>query len=89
MRRAIEKDKGLLDLAREHNRLDLELYSFAADEILPKLCEKAGLKPSDTVRSCEAEGEESEVDLYNMLFYRQLCKLIYCRKFHSGQAVRM
>ena len=94
MKAAIEKDERLLELAREHNRLDLELYSFAVSEVFPKLCEKAGLKPSDTVQSYE--GHRTEVhfkflafSLYNMLFYRQLCKLIYRRKFSSGQAARM
>lgn len=50
---SIKHDGRLLELAREYNQLDLELYSFAVNEIFPRLCEKAGLRPSDQLGSYE------------------------------------
>lgn len=50
---SVRRDQRLLELAKEYNRLDLELYSFAQTEIFPRLCEKAGLKPGQEVDSYE------------------------------------
>lgn len=50
---SLRRDSRLLEMAREYNRLDLELYSFAVNEIFPRLCEKAGFGPSDKVSSYE------------------------------------
>jgi hypothetical protein len=34
-----------IELAKEVNALDLELYEFGINEIFPKLCENAGVTP--------------------------------------------
>jgi len=37
IQKALLADPWMLELAREHNRLDLELYEFALNEIFPRL----------------------------------------------------
>jgi hypothetical protein len=76
----LENDERMMDIARDHNRLDLELYAFARKEIFPKFCAKTGFKEDDKVASFECYKSESRpkflaFSLYNMLFYRQVCKL--------------
>ncbi len=76
----LDTDDRMLEMARACNRLDLELYSFAANEIFPRLCAKTGFKPDDQVASCDHYKSEIRFkflafSLYNMLFYRQVCKL--------------
>ncbi len=76
----LEKDEGMMDIARAYNRLDLELYSFARREIFPKFCAKTGFKEDATVASFDFYKSETRpkflaFSLYNMLFYRQVCKL--------------
>ena len=76
----MEKDGRMLEIAQHHNRLDLELYAFAKKEILPKFYAKTGFKESDKVESFEHYQSESRpkflaFSAYNMLLYRQLCKL--------------
>lgn len=78
IRKSIESDPRLLDIAREHNRLDLELYSFAVNEIFPSLCERAGLRPDEKVASFETSSDAiaprySLGRFYNRIF-RQACK---------------
>jgi hypothetical protein len=80
IKKSIEKDPALMEMAREHNRLDIELYAFAVNEIFPKLCEKAGLKTSDTLPSYVTELRLPNLKdrlnrFYNLSVYRQLCKL--------------
>ncbi len=87
---SLEGDPRLLEMATQHNQLDLELYSFAANEIFPKLCAKAGFKPSDQVAPCDHYASEIHFkflafSLYNMLWYRQVCKILYRRQFRSRQ----
>jgi hypothetical protein len=79
IKQTLTKDPAMLALAREHNRLDIELYDYAANEIFPRLCAKAGFRPSDQVPSLEKYAHELRANyllsnLYNMAFYRQLCK---------------
>lgn len=54
----LRRDERMLELARNYNRLDLELYSFAANEIFPQLCARAGLKATDQVSSYEVTSEK-------------------------------
>jgi hypothetical protein len=80
IKRALKCDNRLIEMARERNHLDLELYSFAATEIFPALCEKTGCTPSTQVRSYEKYSHEIKFrfmacNLFNMCLYRQLCKL--------------
>ncbi|PWU22100.1 MAG: hypothetical protein C5B50_00170 [Verrucomicrobia bacterium] len=94
IKNAILNDARILDQIRECNRLDLELYAFATDQIFPKLCAKAGVDSSEKVTSYDRYDSEIHFkflvfSLYNMLFYRQLCKLRYKRQFQEGKIERM
>ena len=79
-------DPRMLELARKHNQLDLELYAFAANEIFPKLCRKAGLNPLDKVASFEVSTNDLRLKykfgrVYNKVF-RQIYK-VRRRVFHD------
>lgn len=79
VKKDLESDARLLEMARERNKLDVELYSFAVNEIFPKLCAKAGFSPSDKVASFDHYTNEIKWryllnHFYNMSFYRQICK---------------
>jgi hypothetical protein len=80
IKKSLENDSRLVEMTREYNKLDLELYSFAVNEIFPKLCARAGLGPGDKIAS--RDRYRSEVrwkyvmgHFYNMSFYRQICKV--------------
>jgi len=80
LRKKLQNDTRLMELARDYNKLDLELYTFARQELFPKLCARAGYSPSDRVPSYEHYTSEAQpmfllFSAYNMLFYRQLYKL--------------
>ena len=80
IKKRLESDPKMIELAREWNRLDLELYDFGVREVLPRLCEKAGIKPSDPLESFERPRVVSNPRhylgrLWNRAVYRQLCKL--------------
>jgi len=80
IKKALESDERLVEMARERNKLDIELYSFAVNEIFPKLCAKAGFNPSDKVASYDHYTNEIKWryvlgHFYNMSFYRQICKV--------------
>ena len=81
IKQSLMKDSRALEMIREYNKLDMDLYSFAANEIFPKLCEKAKIAPDAKVASFEKYSTEYHPkfllgEFYNMLFYRQTCKLI-------------
>lgn len=78
IKKSIEKDERLMEMARDYNRLDLELYSFAAREIFPLLCEQAELNSAAPVESFEMKSGAPKLGwhlgrLYNKIF-RQACK---------------
>ena len=80
IKKSLENDSRLVEMTREYNKLDLELYSFAANEIFPKLCAKAGCNPTDKVASHDHYTSEIKwkyllCHFYNMSFYRQVCKV--------------
>jgi len=80
IRKSLEQDGRLVDMAREFNQLDFELYSFAVNEVFPRLCEKAGLNPSQEVPSFNTYDSRFTFNymanrLYNLLVYRQALKL--------------
>lgn len=82
IKRSLQDDNRMIEMAREYNKLDIELYSFAVNEVFPRLCEKAGLSPSDEVASYETYTNGIQLKyilgrLYNKLFYRQICKIRY------------
>ncbi|MGH7952226.1 MAG: sulfotransferase family 2 domain-containing protein [Limisphaerales bacterium] len=80
IKKSVEKNSAFLEMARDYNRLDIELYSFAVNEIFPKLCEKAGLTVSSTIPSYVTKLRLPNLKdrlnrFYNLSVYRQLCKL--------------
>lgn len=94
MKAEVTRNTRLMALAREYNKLDLELYDYAVKEVFPRHCAKAGFSPDAQVRSYEHYRSEAQpkfiaFSVYNMLFYRQLCKLIYGPKLRSGEIERL
>jgi len=79
LKNTLKSDQRLLEKAREVNKLDLELYSFAMNEVFPRLCERAGVKVMDPVPSLDTHpGPSFRYQMgrfYNRMVYRQLCKL--------------
>ena len=80
IRQPIVNDPRMIELAREHNQLDLALYDFAVKEIFPKFCAQAGFTPDAQVSSFDTYTSDRHVryrlcHLYNLLIYRQLGKL--------------
>lgn len=80
IKKSLETDARLMEMAREYNRLDVELYSFAATEIFPKLCEKASLNPSEKIAPLNSYTHRFRLNIflnrfYNQSIYRQLCKI--------------
>ncbi|MBC8097071.1 MAG: sulfotransferase family 2 domain-containing protein [Akkermansiaceae bacterium] len=80
IRKTIEQDSRLLELAREYNQLDLDLYQFAVNELFPALCDKAGLRADQQVESLGVKSRVASLKftlgrLYNK-FYRQACKSV-------------
>jgi Sulfotransferase family len=81
VRNSIRSDQSLLEMARDHNRLDLELYAFARDEVFPRLCSRAkiseaGVPTYETLKT-ELQPGYQLGRLYNRLVFRQLCKLVF------------
>jgi hypothetical protein len=80
IKKTIMDDQRLMDMAREYNKLDIELYDFAVKEIFPKHCARAGFSPTDKVPSFDTYQSELKIKFllsrfYNMSVYRQICKL--------------
>ncbi|HEY3931181.1 MAG TPA: hypothetical protein VGM58_02310, partial [Verrucomicrobiae bacterium] len=80
IKKSIEADPQLMELARENNRFDIELYEFAKNEIFPKLCEQAGVNPMEESVSLENDFHGIKMRrrlsrFYNLSVYRQLCKM--------------
>ena len=80
IKKSLLADNRLMDLACDNNKLDLELYRFAVEEVFPRLCAKVGLSPSDKVASYDNYQTEKHFrywmhDFYGRVVYRQLCKL--------------
>jgi hypothetical protein len=80
IKKSLENDSRMVEIAGKYNKLDIELYSFAVNEIFPKLCAKAGFNPADKVSSFDRYTSEIKLKyiachFYNMSFYRQICKI--------------
>lgn len=80
IKKSLESDPQLMELARETNRLDLELYEFAKNEIFPRFCEKAGINPAEKTVSLGNYRHQNTLKsrlsrFYNRSVYRQLCKI--------------
>jgi Sulfotransferase family len=81
VRESLQRDSRIVDMIREYNRKAIELYRFGVEEIFPRLCAKAGLSPTEEAPSYDRYDTELKpkyllAHLYNMLFYRQICKLL-------------
>jgi len=89
IRKTLENDSRMLEMAAEFNQLDIELYSFAIQEIFPKLCAKAGLTPSDNAPSFEKFTSDLKPKFLLSKFYnkafRVACKL---RRDNNAPATR-
>lgn len=82
IKKSLQSDSRMVDMAREYNRLDLELYDFAQKDIFPRLCEKTGYRPNDQVTSFDNYSTTVKPGflmhrIYNKGFFRQLCKRVY------------
>lgn len=80
LKKKLEGDSRAVDMTREFNRLDLELYSFARNEIFPRLCAKAGVNPLEKVepRAVSADGLTLRYrlgGLYNKRIFRELYRI--------------
>jgi hypothetical protein len=79
IQKALLADPRMLEMARERNQLDLELYAFALNEIFPKLCRKAGVNVADKIPSYEVSRNDMMLKykfgrVYNKVF-RQVYKV--------------
>ena len=77
----VERDQGMLEMAREYNQLDIELYQFAVNEIFPGLCQKAGVNPADKLPSYQLaahdRAQKAKASPFHNPIYRQICKFRY------------
>ena len=85
IKKSLEQDPRMIDIAREYNRLDLQLYEFATREVFPALCARAGLSPADKVASFETEMSDLRPKFllsrfYNQTLFRQVCKVYRKRR---------
>ena len=85
IKKSLESDPRIVDMTREKNWLDLELYDFALQEIFPKFCAQAGFAPTDKVVSFDKYTSEIHPNfllhrLYNQTFFRQICKVYRKRR---------
>ena len=79
IRKQIEADPRAMELLREHNRLDIELYDYAVREIFPQLCSRVGLDPDQGIAPLEIFNPQNvwkqrACRFYNRTVYRNLCK---------------
>lgn len=80
IKKSLQADDKMVQLATEHNSLDVALYEFATTEIFPRLCEEAGLKDSDNVPSFDKYHSKYTLPFItsrfmNKAIYRQACKI--------------
>ena len=89
--KSLENDPRIVDMTREKNRLDLELYDFAVKEIFPKFLAQTGFSPTDKVASFDRYQSEIHPNfllhrLYNQTFYRNVCKVYKRRRAREVSA---
>ncbi len=80
IRKKVVNNPRMIELAREHNQLDLALYDFAVKEIYPRFCAQAGLTPDSQVTSFDTFTTDRHwryrlCHLYSLGLYRQFAKL--------------
>lgn len=80
VKKNIQSDARLMELAREYNQLDLELYAFAINEVFPKLCAQAGLNPAQKVTSFETYTSVIKPKYLVGRFYNKVFRELYKRR---------
>lgn len=80
IRKQLESEPRAMELLREHNRLDMELYDYAVREIFPQLCNRAGFELDQKVAPLNTFNTSNDWKrrfsrFYNRTVYRNLCKL--------------
>ena len=91
VKKSLENDSRLVELTREYNQLDTQLYEFAVKEIFPKICAKAGFSPTDKVSSFDKYSSQNRPGflvhrLYNQTFFRNVCKVYKKRRARAEAA---
>lgn len=92
IKKSLESDGRIVDMTREKNRLDLELYDFAVKEIFPKFLEQTGYSMTDKVDSFDKYSSELHPRfllhrLYNQAFFRNACKVYRKRRARKSKNV--
>ena len=92
IKRSLESDSRLVDMTREKNRLDSELYDFAVKELFPRFCAQTGYSATETVASFDRYRSEIRPGfllhrLYNQTLFRNVCKLY--KKRRAREIVRL
>lgn len=80
LKQSLADNPLMVELVRERNQLDLALYDFAVKEVFPNACARAGIAPDAKVVSYNVYRTDKHwryrlCHIYNLLFYRQMCKL--------------
>ena len=80
VKKKLGADPHAVEMTRELNQLDLELYSFARNEIFPRLCAKAGVNPSEKVEPRAGSANHLTFRyrlsaLYNKRVFRELYRI--------------
>ena len=80
IRKQLEADPRTMELLREHNRLDMELYEYAVREVFPRLCRQVGFEPDQKVPPLDTYTSRMDwrrrlARFYNRTVYRNLCKM--------------
>ena len=93
IKKSLEKDNRAVDMTREANRLDLELYDFAVREIFPKFLARTGFSPTNKVGSFDRFTSELQPNFlmhrfYNQTFFRQVCKVYKKRRAREQATVQ-
>lgn len=77
VKKNLEADARAVEITQEFNRLDLEIYSFALTEIFPRMCEKAGVNPSEKVESHAVLSDGLSLRFQMSGFYNKVFRQIY------------
>ncbi|MDD5138674.1 MAG: sulfotransferase family 2 domain-containing protein [Verrucomicrobiales bacterium] len=85
IKQSLQSDSRLVEMTREYNKLDIELYDFAVKEIFPKMCAQSGFSPADKVASFDKYSTQIRprfvlFRLYNQAFFRNVCKIYQRRR---------
>lgn len=88
IRKALESDSRMVDMAREHNLLDIELYDFAVKEIFPKFLARTGFSAMDKVASFDKYKSEMQPNFllhrfYNQTLFRNVLKVYKKRRLRE------